>query len=139
MATAIATYAYVWLRLQLRMAMTTCSYGYDYGYSCVRLRLHLYTLQGQRKLKLLGGALRGLVEPRDIVLNLVTHVVTKELPKGQVPHKNYWGDQCLPAPPTHSPHPSGSGVPGLRLWLGTAIVRAMTGLTPTNLSQYFAE
>ena len=41
-----------------------------------------------------GGSRQGLVEPRDIVLNLITHVVTKELSEGLVPHQNYWGDQC---------------------------------------------
>ena len=62
-------------------------------------------MQGRQKQKILGGARQGLVEPRDIVLNLVTHVVTKELPEGLVPyqiigggpgppHQNYWGDQC---------------------------------------------
>jgi len=33
---------------------------------------------GATEPKHLGGAHRGLVEPRDIVLNLVMHVITKE-------------------------------------------------------------
>ena len=41
-------------------------------------------------------ACQGLVEPRDIVLNPVLHVVTKELPEGLVPHQNYWGGAVPP-------------------------------------------
>ena len=43
-----------------------------------------------------GGTRQGLVEPCDIVLNLVTHILTKELPEGLVPHQNYWGEGARP-------------------------------------------
>ena len=57
----------------------------------------MFFFQGRRWQKhFFWGGRQGLVVPRAIVLNLVTHVANKESPEGLVPNQHYWGGGAGP-------------------------------------------